>query len=33
MLLGAIGVAGGGGGENEAKCAKAGLDAIADQLK
>jgi uncharacterized protein GlcG (DUF336 family) len=32
-LLGGIGVAGGGGGENEAKCAKAGLDAIADQLK
>lgn len=32
-LLGGIGVAGGGGSENEAKCAKAGLDAIADQLK
>lgn len=32
-LLGAIGVAGGGGSENESKCAKAGLDAIADQLK
>jgi len=32
-LLGGIGVAGGGGGENEAQCAKAGLDAIADQLK
>ncbi|MHA7776994.1 GlcG/HbpS family heme-binding protein [Roseibium sp. M-1] len=30
-LLGGIGVA--GGGENEAKCAKAGLDALADQLK
>ncbi|POF29814.1 GlcG/HbpS family heme-binding protein [Roseibium marinum] len=32
-LLGGIGVAGGGGGDNEAQCAKAGLDAIADQLK
>ncbi|ASP34044.1 heme-binding protein [Labrenzia sp. VG12] len=32
-LLGGIGVAGGGGSENEAKCAQAGLDAIADQLK
>lgn len=32
-LLGGIGVAGGGGSENETKCAKAGLDAIADQLK
>jgi len=32
-LIGGIGVAGGGGSENEAKCAKAGLDAIADQLK
>ena len=32
-LLGGIGVAGGDGSENEAKCAKAGLDAIADQLK
>ncbi|WP_269580592.1 GlcG/HbpS family heme-binding protein [Roseibium sp. Sym1] len=32
-LLGAIGVAGGGGSENEAQCARAGLDAIADQLK
>jgi uncharacterized protein GlcG (DUF336 family) len=33
VLLGGIGVAGGGGGENEAKCAKAGLDAITEQLK
>ncbi|MCV0429005.1 MAG: heme-binding protein [Roseibium sp.] len=33
QLLGGIGVAGGGGGENEAKCAQAGLDAIADQLE
>ncbi|MCX2725856.1 heme-binding protein [Roseibium salinum] len=32
-LLGGIGVAGGGSGETEAKCARAGLDAIADQLK
>jgi len=32
-LLGGIGVAGGGGSENEAKCAKAGLDAITEQLK
>jgi len=32
-LLGAIGVAGGGGSENEIKCARAGLDAIAEQLK
>lgn len=32
-LLGGIGVAGGGGSENEAKCAKAGLDAISEQLK
>ena len=33
QLLGGIGVAGGGGGENEAKCAQAGLDAITDQLE
>jgi uncharacterized protein GlcG (DUF336 family) len=32
-LLGGIGVAGGGGSKNEAQCAKAGLDAIAQQLK
>ncbi|WFE91381.1 heme-binding protein [Roseibium porphyridii] len=32
-LLGGIGVAGGEGTENEAKCAEAGLDAIAEQLK
>lgn len=32
-LLGGIGVAGGGGSENEARCARAGLDAIAEQLK
>ena len=32
-LLGGIGVSGGGGSENEAKCAKAGLDAISGQLK
>ncbi len=32
-LLGGIGVAGGEGGDVEAKCAKAGLDAIADELK
>jgi len=32
-LLGGIGVAGGGSTENEVICAKAGLDAIADQLK
>lgn len=33
LLLGGIGVSGGGGGENEAKCAEAGIDAIADELK
>ena len=32
-LLGGIGVAGGGGSENEVQCAKAGLDAIEQQLK
>ncbi len=32
-LLGGIGVAGVGNGEVEAKCAKAGLDVIAEQLK
>lgn len=32
-LLGGIGVSGGGGSENEAQCAKAGLDAITEQLK
>ncbi|GAB4534318.1 MAG: hypothetical protein Tsb0019_35990 [Roseibium sp.] len=32
-LLGGIGVAGGGGSKTEAQCARAGLDAIQQQLK
>ncbi|MEM5585432.1 heme-binding protein [Roseibium sp. AS2] len=32
-LLGGIGVSGGGSRENEAQCARAGLDAITEQLK
>lgn len=32
-MLGGIGVAGGGDGDIESECARAGLDAIADQLK
>ncbi|TYC55816.1 heme-binding protein [Rhodobacterales bacterium] len=33
QMLGGIGVAGGGGSETEAECARAGLDAIRDHLE
>jgi uncharacterized protein GlcG (DUF336 family) len=32
-LLGAIGVSGGPGGEEDENCAKAGLDAIRDKIE